>query len=188
MVISDHQMVCRTLIRGPIRGVIDARKRRFFGGFAPTIHCRARLVLMKCIDVDIAVVVRGEHVLICKRRDETALGGFWEFPGGKREPTETAQACVVREVREEVGIEVRPTRSLEIIEHAYPDVRVRLHPHVCEHVAGDAQAIECQEFRWIKPAALRDYRFPPANDGLIERLISELILPRGSLTFIPPGD
>ena len=143
---------------------------------------------MKCVDVDIAVVIKDGSVLICKRRDDAPLGGFWEFPGGKREPEESAGACVVREVYEEVGIEVRPIRFLDVIEHAYPDVRVRLHPHLCEHIAGDARAIECQDVRWVEPAALRNYRFPPANDSLIERLIAELILPLGSLTFTPPGD
>ena len=143
---------------------------------------------MKCINVDIAVVLRGDRVLICRRRDDAPLGGFWEFPGGKREPGESAEACVVREVREEVGIEVRHCHSIVIIEHEYPDVRVRLHPHVCAHVAGEARAIGCQEVRWVEPATLREYRFPPANDVLIERLMAELILPPGSLTFIPPGD
>jgi mutator protein MutT len=143
---------------------------------------------MKGIDVDIAVVIRDDKVLICRRRDDAPLGGFWEFPGGKREPGESAAACVVREVLEETGIDVRPTRSLDVTEHEYPDVRVRLHPHVCEHVTGEARAIGCADVRWIEPASLREYRFPPANDGLIERLMSELILPPGSLTFIPPGD
>jgi mutator protein MutT len=169
-------------------GFLVTEKHGFLDRFRRAIHSCAAEVIMKCVDVDIAIVTNGVYVLICRRRDDAPLGGFWEFPGGKREPGETSEVCVIREVYEEVGIEVRPTRPLDVIEHAYPDVCVRLHPHVCEHVAGDARAIECQEVRWVEPAALRDYRFPPANDALIERLQSELILRPGSLTFIPPGD
>src|SRR5438094_906042 len=67
---------------------------------------------MKRIEVAIAVVVRDGRVLICRRRDDDpVLGGYWEFPGGKLEPGETIEQCLVRELEEEVSIAVRPERT-----------------------------------------------------------------------------
>jgi len=69
---------------------------------------------MKRVEVAIAVVFRDGLVLICRRRDDDeVLGGYWELPGGKLEPNETIERCVVREVGEEVGVEVRPVLAFE---------------------------------------------------------------------------
>ncbi len=129
---------------------------------------------MKYVDVDIAIVSKSGQVLICQRRSDAPLGDYWEFPGGKREAGETSAACAVREVREEVGIHVCPVRELEVIEYAYPDAQIRLHPHLCKHLSGDAHPFACQQVKWIDPLALWDYRFPPANDTLIEQVIEYL--------------
>jgi mutator protein MutT len=124
---------------------------------------------MKRVEVAIAVVFRDGLVLICRRRDDDeVLGGYWELPGGKLEPNETIERCVVREVEEEVGVEVRPVLALNVIEYEYPTVRVRLHPYVCEHVRGEPRAIG----RWVSASALGEYRFPPANDGLLGELLA----------------
>ena len=132
---------------------------------------------MDRVDVDIAIIARDGQVLICRRRDDVPLAGFWEFPGGKRERGETAHACLVREVHEEVGIQVRPLRALPVIEHDYPNARVRLHPQLCQHLGGVPRPLGCQQVVWIAPASLRAYRFPPANARLIEQVIQELALP-----------
>lgn len=129
---------------------------------------------MARVDVDIAIIVRDGKVLICQRPADAAFGGVWEFPGGKREAGETAEQCLTRELREELAIEVRPLERLEPIEHDYPTMRVRLHPHLCRHVGGEPQALACQRAIWIDPVALRDYPFPPANEALIERAIRRL--------------
>ena len=129
---------------------------------------------MKRLDAAIAIVCRGKRVLVCQRKDDDTFGGFWEFPGGKREDGETLEQCLARELREELAITARPTARLTTIEHDYPHVQLRLHPFVCEHVSGDVQHLECQASRWIDPAELRDYRFPPANESLIEEAIAYL--------------
>lgn len=130
---------------------------------------------MARINVDIAIVVRGPHVLICQRQLDNTLGGCWEFPGGKRHPGETAEACVTREVLEEVGVQVRPGAALDPIDHDYPHARIRLHPFICQHLAGEPQLLACRAVRWIKPVELRDYRFPPANEPLLEQAIDHLL-------------
>ena len=131
---------------------------------------------MKTVDVDIAIVSRPSDgkVLICRRKEDTAFAGYWEFPGGKRNPGETADQCVTRELLEEVAIEVQIVQRLDVVEHDYPTGRIRLHPHLCRHTAGEPQLLGCQEAIWVDPQALRQYRFPPANDDLIARAITRL--------------
>ena len=127
------------------------------------------------IDVVVGVVLRRDgHVLICQRKPEGHLGGYWEFPGGKREPNESLEQCLARELDEELAIRVRPVCALDVIEHDYPAVRVRLHPYLCAHTDGVPQPIGCQRLEWIAPPRLLEYRFPPANDALIAQLVRRL--------------
>ena len=91
---------------------------------------------MERVDVAIAIVCRQKSVLICRRRREDRLGGYWEFPGGKVEAGETIQQGLARELREELDIEVEPLTALATIDHDYPDIQIRLHPFICSHKAG----------------------------------------------------
>jgi mutator protein MutT len=129
---------------------------------------------MKRIDAAIAIVVKQGKVLVCQRKDDDTFGGYWEFPGGKQEAGETLEQCLARELREELNIAARPTSLLTPISHEYPDVLIRLHPFLCEHESGEPELLECQATRWVAPVELREYRFPPANEDLIEQIIREL--------------
>jgi mutator protein MutT len=129
---------------------------------------------MKRIEAAIAIIVRGDKVLVCQRKDDDTFGGYWEFPGGKQEAGETLEECLARELLEELAISARPIGRLTTIEHDYPNALLRLHPFVCAHEEGEPQHLECQASRWIDPAALRDYRFPPANESLIEEVVAYL--------------
>jgi mutator protein MutT len=124
------------------------------------------------IDAAIALVTRAGKVLVCQRKDDDTLGGYWEFPGGKCEAGETLEQCLARELREELAIAARPIARLTTIQHDYPHTLLRLHPFVCQHEQGEVQHLECQASHWIDPSALRDYRFPPANETLIEEAIA----------------
>lgn len=128
----------------------------------------------KRVDVVIAVVVRGGSVLICQRRSDDPLGGYWEFPGGKREPGESNEQCLARELMEELAIEARPAEALAPIEHDYPHLRVRLHPYWCEHLAGDPQPLAAQQIAWVTADDLSSYRFLPANADLIRSIRARL--------------
>jgi A/G-specific adenine glycosylase len=126
------------------------------------------------LDVVIGIVCRGDRVLVCQRPADTTFPGYWEFPGGKREPGETLEQCLARELREELAIGVHPVAALDPIEHDYPTARVRLHPYLCTHATGEPRPLACQRFEWVEAPHLRAYRFPPANDGLIEQVIERL--------------
>jgi mutator protein MutT len=125
-------------------------------------------------DVAIAIITRAGKVLICQRPDGGSFAGYWEFPGGKREPDETVAQCLVREVHEELAIRVTPLHALRTVDHDYPRGRIRLHPYVCDHTDGEPQLLACQAAIWVDPPDLKRYQFPPANDRLIEEAVEYL--------------
>jgi mutator protein MutT len=137
------------------------------------------IMAIKRADVAIGIIIRDGLILICQRRAQDPLGGYWEFPGGKQEPGESPDQCLVRELAEELGIEVRLIDALPIIEWDYPAVHVRLHPLVCELTVGEPKPHASEQLRWVKPADLAQYRFPPANDNLIRTLASRFEQSRG---------
>ena len=134
-------------------------------------------------DVVIAIVVRDGKLLICRRKDEDRFGGYWEFPGGKREPGETVEQCLLREMMEELELKVEPIESLTEIEHDYPTIRVRLIPYLCK-ATGEPRAIACQRFAWVAPNELAGYRFPEANAPLLAQIVERL----GSVAGVRPTD
>ncbi|HEY9751555.1 MAG TPA: A/G-specific adenine glycosylase [Coleofasciculaceae cyanobacterium] len=111
-----------------------------------------------------------DQILIDRRRQEGLLGGLWEFPGGKVEPAETLEACIQREIQEELGIEIRVDRHLITVDHTYTHFRVTLEVYHCHHLWGEPQPIECDEVRWVTLEEIDQYPFPKANIRIIEAL------------------
>lgn len=129
---------------------------------------------MKRIDVVIGIVRNHGKVLVCRRRKQDHLGGYWEFPGGKVEAGETLEQCLHRELQEEVNLVVDRLSPLKVIEHDYPDRQVRLHPYLCVYRSGDLKPIGCDQAVWIEISRLREVQFPDANAELVEFLIENL--------------
>ena len=109
-------------------------------------------------------------ILIDKRRQNGLMGGLWEFPGGKIEPGETVEACIKREIQEELGIEVRVGDRLIVIDHVYSQFGVTLTVHHCHLESGEPQPLECDEIRWVSLDELDEYSFPQANIQIINAL------------------
>ena len=124
----------------------------------------------KIIGVAVIKNDRGE-ILIDRRRPEGLLGGMWEFPGGKVEPGESIEACIEREITEELAIAIQVGAHLTTVDHAYSHFRVTLNVHWCDYVSGEPQPIECDEIRWVKPEELNDYPFPKANEHIISAIL-----------------
>jgi A/G-specific adenine glycosylase len=112
------------------------------------------------------------RILIDRRRQDGLLGGLWEFPGGKVEPGETIPACIQREIREELGIEIAVGDRLISVDHTYTHFRVTLEVHHCRYVSGDPQPIECDAVRWVTLDEIEQYPFPKANVQIIAALKS----------------
>jgi mutator protein MutT len=122
------------------------------------------------IEVSAALIFRGGQLLITQRHARAHLGGLWEFPGGKREPGETFEQCLVREIREELGVEISVGDLFEEIAHDYPEKSVHLKFFICQLLAGEPQPLECAAVKWIGRAELAAHEFPAADAQLLARL------------------
>ena len=124
----------------------------------------------KQIEVSAALVFHNGKLLITQRLASEHLGGLWEFPGGKRQPRETFEECLVREIREELGIEISVGELFEEITHAYTEKTVHLKFFICKLLRGEPQLLGCAAFKWIGKSELADYEFPAADVQLLEKL------------------
>jgi 8-oxo-dGTP diphosphatase len=124
------------------------------------------------IEVSAALIFCDGQLLIAQRHAKSHLGGLWEFPGGKREPGETFAQCLVREIREELGVEISVGELFEEISHVYPEKSVRLKFFICQLVRGEPQPLDCAAIRWVNKTELDDYEFPAADAQLLEKLKS----------------
>jgi A/G-specific adenine glycosylase len=121
--------------------------------------------------VTAAVIRRGEQVLITQRPSAGLLGGLWEFPGGKIQPGEDLAACLRREIREELGVEIEVGGWLGIFRHGYTHFRVTLHAYSCLLTNGQQpQPLKADALRWVSPHELPNYPM-----GKIDRQIANLI-------------
>jgi len=125
---------------------------------------------MGVIDVAAGLVFRDGKLLITRRSAGAHLAGLWEFPGGKREPGETFKQCLHRELREELGIEVRVLALIEDFVHHYPGRSVRLKFFRCRWLRHEPRPILCQSLAWITPGQLSQYAFPAADTRLLDKL------------------
>jgi 8-oxo-dGTP diphosphatase len=110
------------------------------------------------------------QILIDRRKVGGTMGGLWEFPGGKIEPGETVEACIEREIQEELAIEITVGKQLISIDHTYPTFHLTLTVHHCQHISGIPQPIESEEIRWVNIGDLNNYQFPAANIAIINAL------------------
>ena len=124
------------------------------------------------VEIAIAVVLRGDQVLIGQRPAGVALAGLWEFPGGKVEPGETPAQAAERECREETGLSVTAVGEYPQVEHSYQHGDVRLHFMKCELCAAPNDSTPRAPFRWVPRTELTNYEFPAANRALIQQLLA----------------
>lgn len=125
---------------------------------------------MNTIEVTAAVIRQDDKFLICQRAPEKSCGLLWEFPGGKIEPGETGEACIVRECREELGVEVFVERELEELYQEYPEQIVHLYFYLCQIKNGVVDRREHKAIAWITKDQIESYMFCPADKKFLERL------------------
>jgi 8-oxo-dGTP diphosphatase len=127
---------------------------------------------MKIVEVAVGVIKRDNKIYISKRADDLHQGGKWEFPGGKREANETIEQTLVRELSEEIGIQVTKQSHFMLIEHDYGDKKVRLDVRLVEDFEGEASHQEGQQSQWVDISDLKQFAFPDANRGIIDKLLT----------------
>ncbi|MBW8640809.1 8-oxo-dGTP diphosphatase MutT [Hoeflea sp. WL0058] len=120
-----------------------------------------------------ALVDQDRRVLIAQRPEGKSMAGLWEFPGGKVEAGETPEETVIRELEEELGVTTRAAclAPLTFASHAYETFHLLMPLYICRKFDGAPQPREGQALKWVRPARLRDYPMPPADEPLIPFLI-----------------
>jgi 8-oxo-dGTP diphosphatase len=116
----------------------------------------------------VALLNEEGKVLLAKRPPGRPLAGLWEFPGGKVDPGEDPETALIRELMEELGIEIARANlvPLTFASHAYPEFHLLMPLYLCKRWEGDIAAQENQELLWVKPDELRLYDMPPADESL----------------------
>ena len=119
--------------------------------------------------VSIALINNENEILLSKRPEKKHLSGFWEFPGGKVEDGETPEKALIREVKEELNIDINDKciAPLSFSEFDYKNFQLLLLLYVCRRWDGEPMSMESNKLEWVKPNMLRDYKMPPADDALI---------------------
>ena len=112
------------------------------------------------------------RVLIAQRPEDKGMGGLWEFPGGKLEAGERPEDALIRELKEELDIDVTHACLAPYVfaSHPYDAFHLLMPLYVCRKWSGTPTALEHQALKWVRPAALRDYPMPPADEPLIAHL------------------
>jgi 8-oxo-dGTP diphosphatase len=123
-----------------------------------------------------ALVDKDGRVLISQRPEGKAMAGMWEFPGGKVEPGERPEQALIRELKEELGIDVTAAclAPLTFASHGYPSFHLLMPLYVCRRWNGQIRPGEGQKVAWVRPKGLRAYPMPPADVRLVAHLIDAL--------------
>ncbi len=122
--------------------------------------------------VAVALIDADGRVLLAKRPEGKSLAGLWEFPGGKVEAGERPELALIRELKEELSIDVTESclAPLTFASHAYDDFHLLMPLYVCRRWNGDVMSREGQQLKWVRAKDLRNYPMPPADKPLIPYL------------------
>lgn len=137
----------------------------------PRLPDGEELRVAQTIVVTAAVVERDGRFLVTRRQAGVHLEGYWEFPGGKCDAGEALDACLARELHEELAVDAAVGAQIFAVTHHYDDRSIELHFFACG-IAGDPVPQLGQEMRWVTRAELKSLAFPPADEELIRRLVS----------------
>jgi 8-oxo-dGTP diphosphatase len=123
--------------------------------------------------VTAAVIFHDDRVLLTRRKADVPYPSLWEFPGGKVEPEEDPRDAIVREIREELAIEVAVAGIYDVVYHRYPERAVLVLAYRCHWLAGQITDLDVAEHRWVSPGDLGLFRLLPADLPVAERIARE---------------
>lgn len=124
------------------------------------------------IDV-VAAVIQNEEgkILIAQRNLKKAQGGLWEFPGGKIEPNETKEEAIVREIKEEMDIDIEAKKFIDQKVFNYPEKDINLIAIECKQLKGDIKLNEHEDVKWVDKNELKNFNFAPADEFIVQAIL-----------------
>ncbi|AGL01741.1 8-oxo-dGTP diphosphatase MutT [Desulfoscipio gibsoniae] len=125
---------------------------------------------MQTIVVTAAIIKHRDRVLIAQRKENVHQALKWEFPGGKLEAGESPEQCLVREIREELGLTINVQKIFEVVSHIYGERHIILLCYLCRLIGGSAQTRDCHDFRWVEINELYFYDFAEADLPVVSNL------------------
>lgn len=129
------------------------------------------------IDVSCALIIsQNGQVLVTQRSLTMHLPLKWEFPGGKVEPGETAEECLIREIREELNVEIQVVKKMQPSVYDQGKQVIRLLPFQCKLIAGEIKLTEHAAFQWLLPAGLKKLDWAEADIPVVQNFIDEMML------------
>ncbi len=133
-------------------------------------------------EIGLALVFNKDgELLIDQRLDSGSMGGMWEFPGGKKELNEPIEKTITREIKEEIGIDIKLVEKLLSFEHTYSHKKLFFTVYICDFFSGKPRALKCQKLLWVKPNRLLEFPFPAANTKIIFALFKHLGIEKENL-------
>ena len=130
---------------------------------------------MKSINVVAAIIIDGDKVLATQRADGDFKGG-WEFPGGKVEHGESSECALVREIKEELNLEINIDYYLETVKYEYPKFHLSMDCFVCSLVSGDLELVDHMAARWLDRKSIDTVEWLPADIGIVEKLKNSVLM------------
>lgn len=134
---------------------------------------------MKQITVSGAIILRNnqethKREIFATQRGYGDWKGWWEIPGGKLEPGETPEECIVREIREELAAEIKAEKTVGVVEYDYPAFHLTMHCILCTIVSGELKLLEHEAAKWVNKETLRSVNWLPADQLILDK-IEELL-------------
>ena len=126
-------------------------------------------------EVSAAIIIRDQKVLMARRAAGESLAGFWEFPGGKREADETIGDCLIREIREELALNIKVLGEFGVSDYQYPGGEIRLIGLLAEIKNGEISMTVHDAVEWIELRKVLDYKLAPADIPLAEKLHDDYV-------------
>ena len=126
---------------------------------------------MKTIEVVAAIIVKGKKVFATQRGYGEFKDG-WEFPGGKIEQGESPEEALIREIREELDVDIRVGRLLETVEYDYPNFHLTMHCFICELLSEEIVLKEHEDAKWLEEDELDSVDWLPADVSLIDKIFA----------------
>ena len=125
---------------------------------------------MKKVNVSAAVIVKDNKYFIAKRNKDKHLGGYFEFPGGKQNEDETLEQTVIREIKEELNVDITVDRKLGEEHYSDEKINVHLHYFFCTIIKGDIVLNEHEEAAWVSKEEFNKYKFAEGDKDIISLL------------------